>query len=118
MPDVPKRPCLQPGCGEYAERDGRCGEHATKHERLRGTTKQRGYAGGWTWVRKQVLLRDNYECKIQTHCGRGVGRSEGDLATEVDHIVPIEERPDLRLSMTNLQAACKPCNAAKGGRVE
>lgn len=118
MPDAPATPCQQPGCGEYAVRRGRCEEHAAKAELARGTTKERGYAGGWPWVRKQVLIRDGYECKIQLHCGRGAGREFGDTATEVDHILPIEERPDLRLVMSNLQAACKPCNAAKGGRYE
>lgn len=118
MPDAPLRPCAQPGCGEYAVRNGRCEEHAAKKEKARGTTKERGYAGGWPFVRKKVLERDAYECRIQTHCGRGVGRPFGDVATEVDHIEPIEKRPDLRLTMSNLQAACKPCNAAKGDRFE
>jgi len=116
MPDAPVRPCQQPGCTAYAQQRGRCAEHAAKAERARGTTKERGYAGDWPTVRKRVLARDGYECQIQTHCGRGVGRQFGDTATEVDHIEPIDKHPELRLVMTNLQASCKPCNAAKGGR--
>ena len=34
-------------------------------------------------------------------------------ATEVDHIIPIEQRPDLRLVMENLQSACHRCHSAK-----
>lgn len=118
MPELAARPCGQPGCGEYAETNGRCAEHAAKQERARGTTKQRGYAEGWPRVRAAVLRRDNYECKIQTHCGTGVGREFGDPATEVDHIQTIADRPELRLAMSNLRAACKPCNAARGNRYE
>ncbi len=116
MPDAPLRPCLAPGCGEYAQRNGRCALHATQAERQRGTTKQRGYAAGWRDVRAIVLRRDGYECRIQLLCGKGAGRSEGDPATEVDHIIPVSEVPELRLVLSNLRAACKPCNAAKGNR--
>lgn len=116
MPDLAVRPCNYPLCGEYAERNGRCAEHAAKAELVRGKTAERGYAAGWPRVRAQVLARDGYECKIQTHCGKGVGRQFGDPATEVDHVKPISERPDLRLVLSNLQSACKSCNAAKGGR--
>lgn len=115
MPDAPATPCVHPGCGEYAVRAGRCAEHATAAERQRGTTKERGYAGTWPKLRAMKLRRDPM-CEIETHCGKGLGRSDPDRATEVDHIIPISQRPDLRLVWSNLQSACKPCNAAKGGR--
>ena len=117
MPELAVRPCLQPGCGEYAVTNGRCAEHASKNERLRGTTKERGYAGGWPALRARKLAADPL-CQIQTHCGKGIGQDDPVAATEVDHIIPISERPDLRLAWSNLQSACKPCNAAKGGRYQ
>jgi 5-methylcytosine-specific restriction endonuclease McrA len=35
------------------------------------------------------------------------------IATEVDHIKSIRSRPDLRLTWSNLQSACKRCHSAK-----
>ena len=34
-------------------------------------------------------------------------------ATEVDHIIPIQQRPDLALDINNLQSLCKPCHSRK-----
>jgi 5-methylcytosine-specific restriction enzyme A len=34
-------------------------------------------------------------------------------ATEVDHKIPLEQRPDLALDPKNLQSLCKPCHSAK-----
>ena len=67
----------------------------------------------WTYTgekrRLAVLRRDNWECQI---------RGDGCLgsATTVDHIHPKAwggtEDP------SNLRAACKPCNQAKGARAD
>lgn len=65
----------------------------------------------WTYseerIRKQVLIRDNYECQI---------RGDGCLLTAntVDHIHP--KAWGGRATPDNLRAACKPCNQAKGAR--
>lgn len=31
----------------------------------------------------------------------------------VDHVIPLRERPDLRLALANLQSLCWRCHAAK-----
>ena len=81
-----------------------------RHEaRERPKTAARGYDAEWRKVRRLILLRDGGTCKIRTHC-------TGAVATEVDHIRPLSEFPEGRLDPANLQAACKTCNAAKGGR--
>lgn len=49
-------------------------------------------------------------CQIKTHC---IGIT---AAVEVDHVVPIRERPDLRLDMSNLQSVCHACHSAKTAR--
>lgn len=104
MANLPKRPCLQPGCPELVT-SGRCSKHQRNWNTRRGTTKERGYGADWQAVRAMKLRQDPL-CEIRTHC-------DGALATEVDHIVPIREAPELRLDMANLQSACKACNVAK-----
>lgn len=108
MPALPKRPCAYPGgCTELVE-SGCCAKHQRAADRARGTTAERGYAKGWPRVRSAKLAADPF-CQIRTHC-------QGAMATEVDHIVPISERPDLRLEWSNLQSSCKACNVAKRNR--
>lgn len=52
-----------------------------------------------------VLQRDNYTC---VYCGRE--------ATEADHVMPVIAGGSDEVS--NLVAACKPCNASKGKNVQ
>jgi len=70
----------------------------------RGSNRASRLPSNWTALRRAVLKRDNNSCQIQEPgC---LGR-----ATEVDHI---QAGDDHRLS--NLQAACRACHAAKSGR--
>jgi 5-methylcytosine-specific restriction endonuclease McrA len=57
------------------------------------------YDKAWRAIRLEVLGRDGWRCQL---CGR--------QASAVDHIVPLAERPDLRLERSNLRAICTPCN--------
>lgn len=59
-------------------------------------------------ARAAVLTRDEYTCKI---CGAEL---HGFDAT-VDHIVPLAKGGD-PFDVSNLQAACRSCNSAKGKR--
>jgi 5-methylcytosine-specific restriction protein A len=104
MPSLAKRPCTSPGCPELVA-SGRCPRHAQAYDRARGTTAERGYANGWQRVRSAKLVANPF-CQIRTHC-------HGAMATEVDHIIPIDQRPELRLEPSNLQSSCKACNVAK-----
>jgi hypothetical protein len=54
-------------------------------------------------VRKQILTRDAWQCQIK-------GRNCKGRANQVDHIVPFEEAPHLRLEPSNLRASCSSCN--------
>ena len=72
----------------------------------------RGYDGPWQKLRL-LKLRTDPLCEIQTHCGRGIGAPAPRGANEVDHKIPIRQRPDLRLEWNNLQSACRPCHSAK-----
>lgn len=74
--------------------------------RRRGTTKERGYTGGWPSARALHLLHE----PLCRHC-RALGRVR--VATEVDHILDIATHPELRLDDDNLQSLCKPCHSKK-----
>jgi|ERR1035438_705761 5-methylcytosine-specific restriction protein A len=105
MPTAAPKACICQPCPNLAEYRGRCREHARRAEIARGTTTERGYNGDWQRLRNAKLATDPV-CQIRTHC-------KGLVASEVDHIVPIRVRPDLRLEWSNLQSACKRCHSAK-----
>src|SRR5688572_20384391 len=113
MPVAAPRFCPVPGCPQLTSGE-RCEAHRhsswAANDARRGTPAQRGYDRAWRLVRA-MKLRMNPFCEIRTHCA---GRSILDqLATEVDHIETIRERPDLRLSLSNLRSACKSCHSAR-----
>lgn len=60
----------------------------------------------WRAVRYEALKRSGRRCAL---CGAG-----GEL--HVDHIVPRSVRPDLALTLENLQVLCRDCNLGKGNR--
>ncbi len=68
------------------------------------TATERGYDPEWRRLRRVVLLEE-------PTC-----RNCGEIATEVDHIKPVAQRPDMRLVRANLQALCKPCHKTKTAR--
>ena len=37
----------------------------------------------------------------------------GETHLHADHIIPIEERPDLRLDLDNMRTLCSPCHGAR-----
>jgi 5-methylcytosine-specific restriction endonuclease McrA len=59
----------------------------------------------WKVVRRAVLARDAYQCRI------GLPGCQG-RATQADHIVSLEVG-GAPFDMGNLQAACKHCNVTK-----
>lgn len=65
------------------------------------------YGSAWRKVRRLVLERDEWLCQI---------RGEGCLvrASEVDHRISWRDGGSV-LDPENLRAACKRCNAARGG---
>lgn len=99
---MPFRPPVhQPHGGAVARRNA--------HDRWRGSAASRGYDATWRALRKAKLAAD----PLCWWC-----LSEGILtaANTVDHIVPIAERPALRLVWSNLRSGCKPCHDAHTAR--
>jgi 5-methylcytosine-specific restriction protein A len=79
------------------------------HDRWRGSAASRGYDSAWRRLREAKLKADPLCWWCQS-----LGRLTA--ANTVDHIVPISERPDLRLVWSNLRSGCKPCHDAHTAR--
>lgn len=73
------------------------------HDRRRGSAASRGYDADWRRLRLQFLAKH----PLCLFCAK-IGRVEA--ANVVDHIIPIVDRPDLRLDWSNLRPLCKPCH--------
>lgn len=76
------------------------------YDRWRGSAASRGYDRTWRRLREAHL--DAHPLCVD--CERA---GQVTAATEVDHIIRIEVRPDLRLDPENLQSLCKPHHSAK-----
>lgn len=108
---MPLRYCTTPGCPELTEAGGKCAQHRQQAARSRPSPRVTGRYDR-TWERLPLAkLAANPFCEIRTHCfDRPIVFS---IATQVDHIIPIRQRPDLRLAWSNLQSACESCHSAK-----
>ena len=58
------------------------------------------------WLRKRevILKRDNYQCRECKRFGKTVE------ANTVHHVLPLHERPDLKLDNRNLISLCEDCH--------
>lgn len=116
-----KRPCLEPGCPNYAEtqglssrqrfdRGGRCAEHRRAINTKENRARQK---------RPDTIIRRDpaYRAIPKPHGLRCVLRIEGvctGWATTWDAIVPLARGGTHHPS--NLQPACRECNSSKGAR--
>ena len=103
MPIRSKKTCATPGCAEVTHAV-RCAAHTKMAEKMKGTSAQRGYDARWRIARGCALRRDSYLCQACLKKGRP------QEATEVHHLRPISEAPELRLDLDNLQSLCGPCH--------
>lgn len=108
MPSRPSHACAQPNCPALIPSGRFCDTHrinaSREYAELRGTTKERGYAGSWPKLRAQVLREDPL-CRWHSDRGYTV------IAAEVDHIVP--KKCGGSDDRSNLQPLCKACHSAK-----
>ncbi len=115
-PPAIKTPCRT--CGKAAI-GGYCDEHRKTAQRTEANTRHKrdrlaGYktvrqTRRWGRVRRRVLARS----PLCVECER-LGRME--FATEVDHIIPEREAPELAFDVSNLQGLCKSCHSRKTAR--
>jgi len=87
-------------CGKVAK--GKC----CTTSRSVGKTTQRGYGYDWRQVRQQHITDD----PLCEDCLKiGIARP----VEEVHHVIPIADRPELRLERSNLVSLCKECHAKR-----
>lgn len=74
------------------------------------TLKEQGFytKAAWRKCRQLALHRDHYQCQ---DC-LDAGRHPVPMATDVHHIIPLEDRPDLGLELSNLRSLCRWCHEA------
>lgn len=77
-----------------------------EYDKGRGTAAERGYDSKWRALRLK-FIKVNPIC-----CEHGCGRP----TEEVDHIISVRERPDLRLAWKNLRPYCKSHHSARTAR--
>lgn len=63
------------------------------------------------WKRLRVDAIEKYGNKCMM-----CGNSPPDVVINVDHILPRKLRPDLAMTLSNLQILCADCNQGKGNR--
>ncbi|WP_363549572.1 HNH endonuclease signature motif containing protein [Caldifermentibacillus hisashii] len=65
------------------------------------------------WIRKRelILKRDEYKCR---ECKR-YGKTSP--ATTVHHVIPLDQRPDLKLNINNLISLCDKCHNQMHNRI-
>jgi 5-methylcytosine-specific restriction enzyme A len=102
---MPVRLCTEPRCPQVATVRGLCPDHtrqrtADRNGRRRESRKVYN-SKRWRILRRRVL----YDHPICQHC-------DSVLATEVDHIKPIEQGGDA-WALANLQALCARCHGRK-----
>lgn len=100
---MPVRLCLEPRCPNPAEYRGRCRPHSRARERQTHPNKTVYNSARWRNTRRKQLHHHPL-CAV---CGH--------LATDVDHIQPIEHGGAV-WSPTNLQSLCASHHAAKTRR--
>lgn len=102
MPRAPKY-CGKNDCMNLVVATSYCPQH--RRTASSKATSQRRWK---EHIKPQVLQRDGYRCQLRYP---GICT---EVATTADKIIPAAQRPDLVYDMSNLAAACQPCNQHKG----
>ena len=117
MPNKPKRICRYPGCyeiveGRYCDRHGRQVEREKQKRMDDQSVMVRKIRDSNRWARLSRRYLALHPVCEAPECGQP--------ATEVHHVRPLREAPQLAFCMSNLMALCHACHAriersSKGG---
>lgn len=120
---APLRVCAGKGCTNRVK-SGRCAECARAKEQERGTFRQRhGGLYDSRWSAYSVSFRQRYplcgmrpngEPPVMSKC-HDAGRVTDATGSkgQVDHVIPVWQRPDMFRDESNHQTLCRACGAAK-----
>ncbi len=108
MPSRPRRPCRKQGCPCLVEGGGFCDTHLaeqrTRYDREQRNPERAKFYGSTAWHQtRRIKLASDPVC---SDCHK-------DLATDVDHVQPLADRWDLRLSLDNLRSLCHSCHSRR-----
>ena len=133
------RSCSTLGCSAAATTGSRC-EACRKvwqerQDRRRGSPTERGYDQAHQALRIAAFQRDGWTCvdcgwkpEIIRQCEEfelgepplaevlaalRTAHNRGEKHLHGDHVIPIEDRPDLRLELSNYGTRCNECHGAK-----
>lgn len=108
-PYKPKVYCRYPGCNQLVE-NGYCEKHkqpVTQQEIDRHTHDNKVYGNtAWRRLRRIKLNADPL-------CEQCLGENIVVPATQVDHIIPVSQQPELKLCYENLQSLCETHHSQK-----
>lgn len=119
MIKIPKRKCSKVNCNELINFNLKfCDEHKSLKNESRKNYDSLRYSNDkqvrqtynsqrWKHIRKGVMLRDNSLCRYCMYQGRY------EVATLVDHFIPIRDAYEDRYNQDNLVSACNKCNTTK-----
>lgn len=94
--------CGHPRCPDPPTYRGRCQRHARQRERATHRNRSIYNSKRWKMLRRRRLFLDPL-CSC------------GEIATDVDHITPIEEGGE-PFGLENTQSLCKSCHSVKTRR--
>jgi len=102
---MPTRPPIHRPAGSDAERRARAARDRFR-QALRPGSNERGYDLDWQQARRQFLA-DHPWCSVEG-CRTP--------ASDVDHVLSVQERPDLRLEPSNFRSLCHAHHAQRTAR--
>ena len=97
--------CLEPGCPNFAERRGRCVDHARAYERTIGRAERSKYGSRRWRIFRAAYLSEHAACE---HCRRR-------LAEHIHHIVDIAAGGAM-YDTDNVEALCAGCHSKETRR--
>lgn len=134
MPNAAPHLCPRCGPTTHDSCPAAINERRQQTDRSRGTSTERGYDTSWRVLRVRALTRDAFRCVL---CGwepdmvrlakamdqeipinatlrvLAALQQAGGQHLHVDHIKSIEQRPDLRLDLSNLRTLCNLCHNSR-----
>jgi 5-methylcytosine-specific restriction protein A len=108
--------CAHAGCRELIPTtETYCAKHKRNADRQYDKQRYRSdpsyiklyHSKEWRAIREQAMIRDHGLCQ---EC---LKHERIEQAKVVDHIKRVDEHPELRLELSNLQSLCKACHNKK-----